>query len=191
MLRLTLNNSSKTQYSFKPQFAGVSPYKFKKDVWDFGDKICIGNRTTNEVKLWEAIERNAIEININGTTNEVYIDILNSINETGFGPCEKKTVDCVRYDTEHIALEIDDVSETLLISLKNPEATNEIYNNLEYLLKDDNISSSKYDWIGTEVSSDRPLFISKRTNDKKKKELLAKTPRISLTAVATNNRKRA
>jgi len=169
----------------------AKPYKCKKDVWDFGDKICIGNRAANDIALWEAIQRTAIETNLNGEQNEIYIDILNSTEEAGFGPCEKKTQECIRFDADNISLEIDDYSETLLISVKNPEATDEIYENLEYLLKDTSFSECKYNWIGCEEAFKRSLFISRKINEKKKKEILAKTPRIALTAVTNNNRKRA
>jgi hypothetical protein len=141
--------------------------------------------------MWEAIDRNAIEINRNGAKEEFYIDIFTSADETGYGPCERKTIECLKYDAEHISLEIDGVAETLLISLKNPEAVEEIYGNLEYLLQDSSFSSSKYGWIGAEETLNRPLYISKRGNDRKKKEMLAKTPRIALTAAVNNNRKRA
>jgi hypothetical protein len=195
MLRLTLINSDTTLMPFKTQFASVfsasKPHTFKKDVWDFGDRLCIGNRTTNEVQMWEAIERNAVEINRNGVKEEIYIDIFTQADEAGYGPCERNTIECLRYDAEHVSLEIDGVIETLLISLKNPEAIEEIYENLEYLLQDSSFSASKYSWIGVEETPTRPLYISKRGNDKKKKDILAKTPRIALTAAVNNNRKRA
>jgi hypothetical protein len=194
MLKLTLLTSENNNYSFathfKSVFASVKPYAFKKDIWDFGDRLCVGNRRTNEVQLWEAIERTTVEVETGNGKQELYIDILNSCDETGFGPCERKTTESVRYDTDHISLEIDDSSETLLISLKNPEDVAIIYENLEYLLKDPSFLASKYDWIGEEERFSRPLYISKKNNDKKKKELLAKTPRIALTAVVNNNRKR-
>lgn len=209
MLKLTvfksINNGSPDENTssylfskkFKSTFASATPYTLKKDIWDFGDKIIIGNRKTNSVQLWEAIERTAAEVDIDtgaGNLNkeEIYIDVFNSTNETGFGPCIKTTTECMRYDTEDglVALETDDESETLLISLKNPEAVEDIYNNLEYFLQDTSFSQSKYDWIGSEMPQTRSLYVSRRGNEKKKKELLAKTPRIALTAVANNNRKR-
>jgi hypothetical protein len=195
MLRLTLINPEATSSSFKTQFASIfsesKPYKFKKDVWDFGDRLCIGNRSTNEIQMWEAIERNAIEINRNGVQEEVYIDILASAEEVGYGPCERKTTECVQYDAKNMSLEIDGITETLLISIKNPEEVGEIYGNLEYLLQDPSFSVTKYHWIGEEANIMRSLYVSRRTNDKKKKDLLAKTPRIALTAAVNNNRKRA
>ncbi len=195
MLRLTLINSDATSLQFKTQFASIfsasKPYSFKKDVWDFGDRLCIGNRTTNEVQMWEAIRRNAIEIDGVHAKEEIYIDIFTSADEAGYGPCERNTIECLRYDAEDISLEIDGVTETLLISLKNPEEVDAIYENLEYLLHDSSFSASKYSWIGVEEKPSRPLYISKRGNDKKKKEILAKTPRIALTAAMNNNRKRA
>lgn len=141
--------------------------------------------------MWETIERTAIEINRNNTQQEIYIDILASTNQTGYGPCERKIMECVRYDAENVSLEIDGCTETLLISLKNPEVVEEIYGNLAYLLQDQSFSASKYNWIGDEKSESRPLYVSRRVNDKKKKEMLAKTPRIALTAAVNNNRKRA
>jgi hypothetical protein len=213
MLRLTLINSETTslcsdesiqekelltcnkRISLKTQFASTfsnsKPYKIKKDIWDFGDKVCIGNRTTNEIKMWDVVDRNAVEIKNTSAKYEIYIDIFTSADEVGYGPCERKTVECLRYDADDISLEIDETTETLLISLKNPEATEEIYENLEYLLQDQSFSSSKYNWIGVETKIARLLYTSKRTNDKKKKEMLAKTPRIALTAAVNNNRKRA
>ena len=141
--------------------------------------------------MWEAIVRNAIEIDGIHAKQEIYIDIFTHADETGYGPCERKISECVRYNAENVSLEIDGVTETLLISLKNPEAVEEIYGNLEYLLQDSSFSASKYSWIGGEEKPARPLYISKRGNDKKKKEMLAKTPRIALTAAVNNNRKRA
>lgn len=193
MLRLTLNNSDAMSFQkqFSSLFSASKPYKLKKDVWDFGDKLCIGNRITNEVNMWEAIERTAIEINNDISTQEIYIDVFASANETGYGQCERKTFECTRYDANDVSLEIDGTTETLLISLKNPEAVDEIYGNLEYLLKDTSFSTSKYSWIGTETCLSRHLYVSRKANDKKKKDILAKTPRIALTAATNNNRKRA
>ncbi len=193
MLRLTLINSDTTS-SFKTQFESVfsssKPYKIKKDIWDFGDRLCIGNRLSNEVQMWEAIERTAVEINRNNAPYEIYIDVLSSADESGYGPCERKTMECLRYDANNISLEIDGTTETLLISLKNPETVEDVYENLQYLLQDSSFSECKYSWIGVETKMARPLYASKRANDKKKKEMLAKTPRIALTAAVNNNRKR-
>jgi hypothetical protein len=193
MLRLTLLNSNESSI-FKTQFSSIfstiKPYKFKKDIWDFGDRLCIGNRATNVIQLWEVIDRNAIEININGLLYEIYIDILSYSDVAGYGPSERKTTECIRYDASDVALEIDDVAETLLISLKEPEKINEIYDNLKYLLQDQSFSISKYNWIGSEIIKTRILYESRKMNNKKKKEILAKIPRIALSAVVNNNRKR-
>ncbi len=195
MLRLTILTKENSSYlfstHFKSLFSTAKPYTYKKDVWDFGDKLCIGNRATNDVNLWEAIERTAAQITMDNKQQDIYIDVFNSTDEMGFGPCERKTQECIRFDVKNISLEMDDHSESLLISLKNPEAIDDIYENLEYLLKDVSFSASKYEWIGLEETYKRPHFISRKMNEKKKKEILAKTPRIALTAVVNNNRKRA
>jgi len=183
MLRLT----SQTHSFFPSVFQSIIPQKIKKDVWDFGDKISIGNRNANEVLTWEAVDRNSFYYN----DNIIFIDVLNSIDGNGCGPCEKNTYDCLLYDAEYMQLEVRDGMQTLLVSIKNPENPEEIYETLNYFLGDQKASADKYDWIGTEQLFKRSPFISKKANDKKKRDILAKTPRIALsTAVVNDKRKR-
>ena len=183
MLRLT----SQTHSFFPSVFQSIAPQKIKKDVWDFGDKISIGNINKNEVLTWEAVDRNSFHYN----NNMIFIDVLNSTNESGCGPCEKHTYDCLLYDAEYMQLEVYDGVQMLLVNIKDPENPEEIYETLNYFLGDQNPSAEKYDWIGTEQLFKRTPFTSKKAIDKKKREMLAKTPRIALsTAVVNDKRKR-
>jgi hypothetical protein len=185
MLRLT----SETYKFFPAIFANIIPQKIKKDVWDFGDKIIIGTRNSNKVQSWEAIDRNSVSID--GENSTIYIDVLQSIDECGHGPCEKQTYDCFLYESDALSLEVrDNGIQTLLVSIKNAEETENIYANLNYFLNDKSFAPSKYDWIGQEKQYERPLFISRKANDKKKREVLAKTPRIALTAAVVNDKRK-
>jgi hypothetical protein len=187
MLRLTTANSN--NIFFPSLFSSVSPQKIKKDVWDFGDKISIGNKISNTIDTWEAIDRNSFYYN----DAIVYIDVLTKCEENGCGPSEKHSYECLLYDAGNLQLEVRDSITTLLVSLNNAEDVEKIYENLNYFLSDVNFNENKYSWIGNtdENKFNRELYISKKANDKKKKEALSKIPRIPLvTAVVNDKRKR-
>ena len=188
MLRLT----SETYKFFPAIFSGINPDKVKKDVWDFGDRLIIGNRTTNSVQSWEAVDRNSMKIGVGAEEDPIiYIDVLQRVDECGFGPCEKCTYDCLVYEAGPLSLEVrENGTQTLLASIKNAEDIEEIYEGLSYFLRDPSVSESKYQWIGNEKQFERPLFISRKAGDKKRKEVLAKTPRIALTAAVVNDKRK-
>jgi hypothetical protein len=197
MLRLTIIKNEK--FSFLKQFKNIFndniiPSIIKKDIWDFGDKIIIGNKSTNEVLSYEAIVRNSINIKPDDNSQlDIYIDIFSNSNIIGYGPCEKQYRTVYHYENDNFVLEIDDEKEELLISLISPEDLDSIYENIIHLIKDSNISlnnySSKYTWIGKETQYIRANNKINKVNYKLKKEILSKTPRIPL--LIPNNRVRS
>jgi hypothetical protein len=195
MLRLTILKNE--NFSFLKQFKNIfnkdiTPSLLKKDIWDFGDKLIIGNKTTNEILSYEAIARNSINAKINDTTTlDIYIDIFSNSDIIGYGPCEKQYKSIYRYENDNFILEIDDDKEELCIAIINPDDIHIIYENIMHLIKDSNLSldnySSKYDWIGKEKEYIRaPNSKNSKVQYKLKKEILSKTPRIPL-VIPNNN----
>jgi hypothetical protein len=94
----------------------LSPQTIIRDVWDFGDSIIVGNKTTNTIKSWEVVDRYCIALD----NNEIYVDLLAENGGIGHGPCERQTQEVSSITVDEYILDRTNTTTQLNIPVQSP-----------------------------------------------------------------------
>ena len=89
--------------------------KITRDIWDFGDSLIVGNKTSNTIKCWEAVDRYCITID----NNEIYVDLF-AEGGIGHGPCERQSQEVERITAGEYIVDRHNALTELHIPITSP-----------------------------------------------------------------------
>ena len=120
--------------------ADVTGQNLIKDIWDFGDKLMLGERTTSTIKCWEAVSRYSIK---DDNETDIYIDIF-AEGTPGYGPSERQTKEINRQIIDDCIIDTDGTIVELMLPVRSP--FNITTRDIIQLLTTSNLSEAK--WLG-------------------------------------------